>query len=309
MVPSRNFILLAGLMLFLLGYVSYWAYQTYYLAPRNELGDEIAKLSGEIQTGRQNLETMTQLCEQNKGLYYRSLPRKSNYAQSLYTYWLYELLQYSGLEGSNVRTSSPARPLMGLDYRFTIQCTGSLSQLSYFLFEFYYAPFLHRITSLTLRPIDGNPEKLSFDLTVNALALYPHKQEDLYPMTEQLPTWLGPYQRLATNDLTTYQTIASRNLLQTAKGGIDRADYTFLTGIIQNGDITEAWFSVRTDDSVIKVKPGDPIQSGSFTGTIVEILDNTDIVLDRDGSRWLLTTGESLKDAFALPPETAGSHE
>ena len=306
MLPSRNFILLTGLTLFLLWYVSSWAYQTCFLLPRKELGEEIAKLSGEIQYGRQTLDNMTQFFENNKGLYRRSLPLSQNYAQSLYTYWLLELLPYCGLEGNDVRSSVPARPVSGLDYRFTIQCTGSLSQLTNFLFEFYCAPILHRITSITLKPMEGNQEKMTFFLTVNALALRPHRQGDMYPMAYQLPTgWWYP--RLAPNDLSFYQSIASRNLLQTAQGGVDRADYTRLTAIIQSGDQIEVWFSVLTDDSVIKAKRGDLIQSGSFSGKFVEVYDQKDIVIDRDGSRWLLSTGEYLKEAFALPPETAGT--
>jgi len=305
-MPSRNHVLLAGLLLFLFGYVSLWAYQTFYAGPRKKLGDEIAQLSGEIQTGRQNLQVMTQFFEQNTGLYYRSLPRKQNAATSYYIYWLYEVLQYNGYDAPVVRSGSLARPLMGADYQFTIQCTGSLSQLTNFLFEFYYAPFLHRITSMTLTPVDGKTEKMKLFITVNALALRPHQPEDMYPLTEQLPVNVGWHQRLASNNLETYQSIATRNLLQTAKGGIDKADFTRLTGITQTGNQMEVWFSVQTDDSVLKVKLGDSIHSGSFSGKVVEILDYTDIVLERaDGSRWLLEYGESLKEAFALPPETA----
>jgi hypothetical protein len=111
-------------------------------------------------------------------------------------------------------------------------------------------------------------------------------------------------QRLATNDLSAYQVIEDRDLLQTAKGGIDKADYTFLSAIFHQDDQQEVWFSVRTDGSRITAKLGDTIHSGSFVGKVVEILDQ-DIVLDRNGSRWLLSNGENLSEAFALPPETA----
>ena len=158
---------------------------------------------------------------------------------------------------------------------------------------------------MTLTPIEGNAEKLTFFIIVSALALQPHQQDDTYPMNDRLP-W-GHYRRLYSNDLTAYQRIAERNLLQTARGGIDRADFTVLTGIIP-GDPTEVWFSVKTDDSVIRAKLGDPIRSGSFSGKIVEIFDQ-DIILEHNGSRWLLEVGESLRDAFALPPETAEKND
>ena len=189
----------------------------------------------------------------------------------------------------------------GWSYQFNVQSTGTLAQLSYFLFEFYYAPFLHRISTITLAPVEGKPEQLTFSMAINALALntYPYQ-----PMN-RMPT--GYIQRL-TNDLAAYQVIENRNLLQTARGGIDRADYTFFTGIVEIGNQKEVWFSVRTDDSRITAKLGAPVQSGSFSGRLVEILDQ-DIVLDRNGERWLLTAGESINQAFALPPETAEVNE
>ena len=303
MTLSRNFILIVCLALFLVGYVSFWAYKTRYLEPRQRLGNEINKLSKEIATGKNSYAMMVQFYEQAKWFYYRSLPRVPNDAQSQYSFWLLELLQYSGLEDNRVNSNAYSVVRLGADYRFSVQCIGSLSQLSYFLFEFYNAPFLHRIATMTLAPVDGNAERLSLSMTVNALALKPYQQSDPYPMMNQIPTgW--HVQRLVSNDWNVYQTIAERNLLQTAKGGIDRADYTFLTGIPQFGDQTEVWFSVRTDDSVIKAKLGSSIHVGSFSGKIVEILDQ-DIVLDRNGERWLLAAGESLNEAFALPPETA----
>jgi len=302
-MSSRNFILIVGLALFLMWYVSDWAYKTLYLAPRQELGNEITKLSGEIATGRNNLADMTLSNQQNFGFYSRTLPPVPNEAQSQYSFWLLELLLYSGFESNHnhVTPRSPVRVPTGWSYQFNVQSTGTLAQLSYFLFEFYYAPFLHRISTITLAPVEGKPEQLTFSMAINALALntYPYQ-----PMN-RMPT--GYIQRLQ-NDLAAYQVIENRNLLQTARGGIDRADYTFFTGIVEIGNQKEVWFSVRTDDSRITAKLGAPVQSGSFSGRLVEILDQ-DIVLDRNGERWLLTAGESISQAFALPPETAEVNE
>ncbi|MDR0328085.1 MAG: hypothetical protein LBI05_07315 [Planctomycetaceae bacterium] len=301
----RNIILIIGVSLFLLWYVGNWAYQTQYVEPRKQLGDEITKLSGEIERGKNMRDERAKFNEQNLMFYFRSLPRVPNDARSQYNFWLLELLQYSGLESPSVADNDPALIPLGADYRFNIQCTGTLSQLSYFLFEFYYAPYLHRFTSITMTPTEGNREKKTFVMVVDALALRPRDENDPYPLLNQLPAgegWNIP--RLVFNDPAAYQVIENRDILQTAKGGIDRADYTFLTAILLLDDQTEIWFSVQTDDSLIKAKLGDTINSGSFTGKIVEIHEQ-DIVLDRNGARWLLTTGESLHDAFALPPETA----
>ena len=322
-MPSRNIILIVGLALFLVGYVAYWAYGSLYQEPRQRLGNEIATLTQQIETGRGNLAAMTQFCQQNMGFFYRTLPQTQNDAQSQYSFWLLELLLYSGFEDNHVNpAAAPTSVAPGCwNFQFNIQSTGSLEQLSYFLFEFYYAPFLHRIASMTLIPVEGNAEQVRLSMTVNALVLDLRLfqamdqalglQVQSFPLPNQLPTgWHIP--RLASNDLATYRVIANRNLLQTARGGIDRADFTFLTAILEIGGQTEVWFTLRTDDSRITARLGDLVQSGSFSGRLVEILDQ-DIVLERDGERgrerWLLTTGESLNQAFALPPETAGRRE
>jgi hypothetical protein len=302
MKPSRNFILILGLALFFLWYLSSWAYRTLYAEPRQRLGNEIAKLTNEIETGRRNYTMMSQFFEQAKGFYARSLPKIPNDARSLYSFWLLELLQYSGFEDVHVDGGQPSRLPFGADYRYNIRCTGSLPQFSRFLFEFYYAPFLHRVNTMTLTPLENDAERLTFSLMVDALALQPRLANDPYPMVNQLPTgWYVP--RLTSNSLTSYQVIADRNLLQTAKGGVDPADHAFLTAINQVGGQTEVWFSVRTNDSIIKAELRSSLHVGSFSGTVVEILDQ-DIVLDRSGTRWLLSLGECLNQAFALPPET-----
>jgi hypothetical protein len=291
----RNIILITGLTLFLLGYIGYWAYKVQYLAPREQLGAEITKLSGEIEGYKQGIATMTHFNGQYQWHYNRSLPRIQNDARTQYLIWFLELLQYSGMENNRVETSAPTRVVPGWNYRVSVQCEGSLSQLSHFLFEFYYAPFLHRLTSLTLTPMAGNTERLTFSMTINALSL-----NSPFPATS-LPKGYLP--RLAYNDFNVYQTIANRNLLQVARGGIDQADYTVLTGLPQIGNQTEIWFTEQLDDTLAKKKLGDMIYAGSFVGRIVEVFDD-DIVIDRNGSRWLLSVGESLKEAFALPPES-----
>ena len=306
-MTPRNLILIVFLALFFGWYVSHWAYHTQYREPRDELTTQIAELSQQIERGEASVAAMKQMNDQTEQTYWlfpRSLPHIPNYARQ-YSFLLSEMLQYCGLELNDVRDYPPTHVPSGADYRFYVQSTGTLSQLSHFLFEFYYAPFLHRISSLTLTPIEGDEDRITFSMTINALAM--DARFSTYPVTNQLPGgWVYP--RAASNNLATYQVIEERNLLQAAKGGLDRADFTFLTGLTRTYSQNEHWvqvdFTVRTDDSRMAAKLGDTIRSGSFAGKIVEIHEQ-DIVLDREGSRWLLTLGESLNQAFALPPETA----
>ena len=250
---------------------------------------------------KNNIAIMRQFNANHEIFYYRSLPRLPNDVRSLYTFWLLELLKFCDVEGSDVNSDNPTPTrFRSYNYHFHVRGACSLDQLSRLLFEFYYAPFLHRITAMTITPQE-NSEKVSIALTIDGLSIPPPFSTSPVPLTNQLP--YGFYHpRLASNQLETYQVIAERNLLQAVRGGVDKADYTFLTGINQIDGENEAWFSVRTDGSVLKAKLGERISIGSVRATIKEILGE-DLVFDRDGSLWLLTLGECLNQAFALPKE------
>lgn len=296
----RNLIMFGLLASFFAWYGFSWAYGTLYREPRQRLGGEIDKLKTEIEYRKKNAEFMVQTVNQNQVYYFRSLPRIPNEAGPRYSLWLFELLKYCAIEQSEVSDGNPTRTMFGLNYRLTIRGVCSFEQLNRFLFEFYYAPFLHRITTMSLAPVEGNEERMTCFLTIDVLALRPPNLQAVYPSKDQLPTGYIP--RLKSNNLTTYQVIADRNLLQTAKGGIDRADYTYLTAINAIDGQPEIWLTIRTEDSIVKAKQGDSIRIGSFRAEVVEIFEQ-DVVLESEGRRWLVTLGDCLNQAFSLPPE------
>ena len=310
----RNLIIVIIALAFLAWYAVDWTYKTQFRAPRDRHATEINNLRQQIERDQANVAFMRQANAENQWLYHRSLPRVPNDAQR-YSFWLMEALQVSGLDNNVVNNLSPAPvPPTGWNFGFQVRTNGTLTQFTDFLFHFYHAPFLHRITSLTLNPIEGDEERLDFIMTVNALALNTSVEPSFQP-TNQLPMGLVNWvPRLPFNyQMTTldqiravYDVIGERNLLRTARGGIDRADFTYLTALIGRGDQREVWFRVWTDPdgtppTVARLRS--TVQFGSFVGEIVEIHEQ-DIVLYRNGTRWLLELGESLNEAFALPPET-----
>jgi hypothetical protein len=291
--------MLCILAIFFAWYGTTWAYQNLYKEPRQRLGEKIAQLRQGIETKTQSIAFMKQYRATNQILYYRSLPRVESDVRSQYTFWMLELLKFCDVESPDVNSDNRTPTNFGgFNYRFHVRGVCSFDQLSRLLFEFYYAPFLHRITAMTITPQEKS-EKVVVSLTIDGLSIKPALLTDPYPLLNQLP--LGQYyQRLASNQLETYHVIAERNLLQAVRGGVDKADYTFLTGINQIDGEYEAWFTTRTDGSVLKPKLGEQITVGSVRATIKEIL-NEDVVFERNGSLWLLTLGECLNQAFALP--------
>ena len=300
---ARNYVMLGLLAVFFVWYGTTWAYRSLYKEPRERLHGQIAQLRQEVDAKKNNIAVMQQFNERHLILYARSLPRAPNDVWSLYTFWLLELLKFCDIETPDVSGDNRTRSNVGgYNYRFHIRGVCSLDQLSRLLFEFYYVPFLHRITAMNIVPQE-NSEKVAISLTIDGLTIDPPSAQYPYPLTNQLPLgWYYP--RLASHQLEPYHVIADRNLLQAVRGGVDKADYTFLTGVHRIDGESEAWFSIRTDGSVIKAKVGEQIAVGSMRATIREIL-NDDVVLDRNGSLWLLTLGECLNEAFALPGEAA----
>ena len=110
--------------------------------------------------------------------------------------------------------------------------------------------------------------------------------------------------RLAFAGLVDYRPIADRNLFGFDGQGVHLTDQTFLTAVVQINEKPQAWFTVRTRDEVLKLSPGDPLWVGHFQGTVQQIAEH-DVILESEGERWLMTVGESLAQAVALPPSSS----
>jgi len=301
------------LAIFFVWYGTTWAYRNLYKEPRRQLNEKITRLRQEIDKKGQSVAFMKQHWETNQVLYYRSLPRVPNAVRLQYKEWMSEVLEHCEVENGNVSDDNPTRTNFGgINYRFHVRGVCTLDQLSQLLFEFYYAPFLHRITAMNVIPQESS-EKVAISLTIDGLSIPPPVANSPYPPTNQLT--LGFFhQRLATHQFEAYRVVAERNLFRAARGGVDEADLTYLTGLPEIDGEREAWFTIRAESSdsdylpkVIKAKPGEQIAVGSFRATIKEILDES-LILDRDGTLWLLEliqNGACLNTAFALPPEAA----
>ncbi|MGL4942877.1 MAG: hypothetical protein ACRC46_06775 [Thermoguttaceae bacterium] len=303
MKSKRNIIMVAVAVAFFAWYGGSWCWQTFYRQPRQELGDKIAQLENAIATGQQNLAAMQQFSAAQSGYYYRSLPLQPEAARSLYQFWLLELLQFCDIEQPTVEVAAPQRSETGgYVYRASIRGRATLGSAIRFLYEFSWAPFLHRVTMLSLTPQEKG-DAVEILVTLDALAIPRAVPTNPYPLLDQLPSgFVTP--RLASPALDAYQLVIERNLLREVKGGIDAADYAYMTGVNNDGGTSEIWMTLRLDDSVSRFHVGDKIEYGSFSGTLVSIQER-DAIINRGGIDWLITAGERLTDAFPLPPELA----
>ena len=225
----------------------------------------------------------------------QSLPSDPEVARSQYQSWLLELVGKVGFAGRHVDSGTPVNRSGGLyqSITFSVRGRGTLAQLTSFLFEFYSANHLHQIRSLLLTPLRKS-EELDFSLSIEALIL---------PTTDrknQLAT--GSADLLASRALADYAPIFQRNLLGMGTG-VDPADQAYLTAVTNSNGSPEAWFTLRDVGKLLKLCSGQEISVGQVSGTIVEIVGSDVVIETEGGERWLMSVGDSLSQAFALPPE------
>jgi len=239
----------------------------------------------------------------------QSLPADTETARSLYQAWLVELVDDVGLSGPSVTSSEPtAHAGLYRTLSFSVRGRGKLDQLTKFLFAFYQADLLHQVRSLTITPLQ-RAEDLDLSFAIEALALNSAREPSAKPAAsppaenvyEQFRrrAWRAS-QRLAFDQLEPYSVIVRRNLFALG-GGFDPSDLTYLTSITQVDGQPEIWFTNRATDEVVRVRAGDRLELGSLTFHLAEV-HATDVIIEIDGERWLLSPGDKITDAHALPP-------
>jgi hypothetical protein len=291
---QRQTILLAVLGLILAYYAAEWVFQNMLEGPRQARIQRGEELQERIKQREEELSTALKAAQQLEAWEAQSLPSNPEIAVSLYRSWLTELVEYARFSSANVDVGSPMnRKGLYQSIDCSIRATATLEQLTTFLFEFYHAGHLHQIRSVNISPLPRRNE-LDLVITVEALVLpTADRKDELSPVRAN---------RLAFSDLGDYRLIADRNLFGFTTQGVHETDQTFLTAIVQVQDQPQAWFTVRSTDRVLKLACGDQLAIGQFQGTVEEISGH-DVIVESDDERWLMTIGDSLAQALALPPE------
>jgi len=293
MNEHRQKILVGVLGVMLLYFGGEWAWRNAVQGPLDARQLKIERLQGDIEKRDKALAQARKDSKELAAWEEQSLPSDPQLARSLYRAWLLQLVGKIGLANRNVEAGEPVN-FRGLyqSITFTVQGRGTLEQLTRFLYVFYRAGHLHQIHSLAITPL-ASAGQLDLSLVIEALVL--PLEEEKNQLTQ------GTSDRLAYSKPDAYAVIPRRNLFGST-GISDPADHAFLTAIQHVDGRPEAWFTLRTEDKVVKLKPGESFQVGLFAGKVIDIAGD-DVVLESDGQRWLVSLGESLAEAFALPPE------
>ncbi len=222
----------------------------------------------------------------------QSLPADPSTARTVYQEWLVDVVDRSRLTTPSFDSGTPVlRNGIYHSLTFSVRARGTLEQFTAFLYEFYRADFLHQIQSIGITPL-RSAGLLDLSISIEAIAMTNSAN------AQDLPKAI--VEEFADKDITYFSPIVRRNIFGIG-GEADPANFTRLTAVTEQGD-TEAWFTLGSENRVIKLKQGEMLDVGQFTGTVAEI-HPTDVILEARGERWLLSIGENLNEASALPPE------
>lgn len=300
----RSYALGAVLFAMLAYFGGQWLIDRLIQAPLDAAARETQRLTDAIEqreTSLAKIRAAGKLLEQWET---QSLPADPEVARSLYQAWLVELIDDVGLASPSVTSSEPTtRKGLYHAMTFSVRGRGTLDQLTRFLFAVYQTDLLHQVRSLTITPLQ-RVQELDVALSIEALALIgagkasPASQESVFEEFRSR-TWRVS-QRLAFANLEDYQPIVERNLLGMG-GSPDSSDFTFVTAINEVDGKPQVWFTIRSSDEVVKRSVGESLQVGSLELEIVEAF-GSEVIVAVDGERWLLTLGDKITDAHALPP-------
>jgi hypothetical protein len=289
----RKTILSAVLIAMALFYAGDWLLRNQFEGPLESRHRRTARLQDDIRSRQRDLEKARKAGKALDRFKAQSLPSNPEVARSLYQGWLLELVGQVGLTNPKVDSSEPLnRKGMYHQLSFSLRGRGTLKQLTHFLFEFYRADHLHQISSLSATPLQGTDE-LDLSVNIEALALAQADRKDR--MSNRVSD------RLASKKFDDYQVIQQRNLFGVSVSS-DATQYTFLTAVSSVDGQLQAWFTIRTSDEILKLRAGETLEIGAFKATVSGITDD-DVIIESEGERWLVTVGESLIEAAALPPE------
>ena len=222
----------------------------------------------------------------------RSLPADPDLAKSLYQDWVRSQLAAAGLSELQVTDKTlTRRNAQFRELSIEAKAAGTVEQLVDFLYKFYTAPHLHRISAASITPSD-NGAKLALVLTIDALAL---------PDTTQIKELAKEGEQKLPRPVEEFKTsLAGRNVFKPqtpGAGDSGAAASAVVTAIMSDG--AGGWHLwIHTDEpaKTHKYQKGDRVEFGKFNGKIVE-LDARHVVIETAEGKVQVMLGQNLGEA------------
>lgn len=227
----------------------------------------------------------------------RSLPTDRDVGESLYDDWLRKELVAAGLTVEQLaeKPLGRANPKYG-ELAVDVRATGTAAQLADFLYKFYTAPHLHRVSSATITTSDGGA-KLTAALGIDALILPEASRKD--KLAE------GDPQTLPQTQEELRKNIVDRNVFAAYTGAKSESSAGEESKAVVRGFVSDAdafVMTVKVDEpaKTRHFRVGDSIEFGKFSGKVVE-LDLRRAVIETAGGQVEVRIGQNLGEAKPVP--------
>lgn len=225
----------------------------------------------------------------------RSLPFDPPIARSKYQDWLGKLVVSNQLTQSSIEVG-PGQSVTVKDgskkreafkqYAFTVNATGTLEQVSQFLYDFYDAGHLHKINTMSLSRSGGR-----FALSIKGEAIGVPSCE----RKETLTNVVGD--RLAKPNFGAYTAIVRRNVFSREVGATLK--HIKLSAVTYDKfGVPEAWFKVGINQTTKKLQRDDTLTVSVHELRVIDIQPRSTLI-DFDGEVIDLPIGKSLYDVMA----------
>ncbi len=286
----------------------YMFYRSSYKKPRVDLAQKKEELRQQIENGKKASDMMTQRSTALETLYTRSFPLNSTQAGLEYQMWLTQMLEFCNIRDAQVVVGKYSHPRNSgtATQMFRVAGRCALIDLTQFLYEFYWTPFLHRISVMDVTPVE-NSNLLDVTLTIEGLTiLYKENPNQAFPLKDKLPLSTNPPQQLASGPFAAYESLGDLEIFRAVKSGVDAASFAVLTGTPsftdENGEtVTYSRWNLGTEGRTISLKVGERMKVGAFDATVVDVSDWIVVLKQNTGRLWAVQRGHKLSEAVAVP--------
>ena len=301
-------VILLVIISLIVGGGGYLLYKSKWVKPREAIAKQKEELVNAIEYGKASTKQIEAQTQQLQPLYTRSFPRQSADAALQYEIWLSQMLEFCNIRESQVTRGaySNLRNLGLATQNFRVQAKCQLLDLTQFLYEFYWTPFLHRISTLDIIPQEGSDD-LQIAMTIQGLTiLYLTNPQQQFPLRDQLPLDAQAPQQLASGPFAAYKPLGELDVFRAVRTGVDQTALTRLTAtpVITDDEGNEqkvTRWNLEAENRTISLKMGDVLKVGSFVANIADIDDNLVIIRQQNGL-WAVPLGNKLSEAVAVPP-------
>lgn len=267
---------------------------------------ELDKVSRQISKAEDIIQLGIRADEHLSVLEQRSLPYDPAGARSAYQSWLTNLVEDNAIEKSTVEVSTPEIVTVKdgdrktkeayKRYGFTLTGIGRLNDVTRFLFSFYQAGHLHKITSLTLTP--SGEDAFNISLAGEALGISTCERKSKLTSVAR--------QSCVFQSVDDYAPIVRRNIF--SKEGGKALKFVTLSSItFDKSGKPEAWFKIGSSQATQRLQREDDLDISGHRIKVIDIQPRSTLI-ELNGRLIEIPIGKSVHDALTAIEVTAGGH-